>query len=224
MRYLKMSIALLLYSFSVMACNNPSQSAQQAQHDAASVNYEKGKNDTEATLAGGCFWCTEAVMERVKGVKTVVSGYAGGNIKNPTYDQVAGGKTEYAESIRIIYDSTQVDFKKLLEIFFTVAHDPTQLNRQGPDVGKQYRSAVFYHNTYQKQTLEEYIAKLEQSGMYEDDIVTQVNKLDRFYKAERYHQNFYDNHPNHAYITRYAVPKVEKLKQKYPDMIRQKYM
>ena len=178
--------------------------------------------DGVATFAGGCFWCTEAVFERVEGVKDVVSGYTGGKEDNPTYQQVSYGRTTHAEGIQISYDPKVISYQELLDIFFAT-HDPTQLNRQGPDVGEQYRTAVFYHSAAQKEAVIQTIKKLNNSGKYDKKIVTQVEPYDKFWLAEDYHQNYYELNPGNPYILNVAVPKVKKLKKLFPGNIKAKY-
>jgi len=170
-----------------------------------------------AVFAGGCFWGVEAVFEHVKGVKSAVSGYAGGDVANPSYEQVSSGDTGHAESVRVIYDPAQVSYGKLLQIFFSVAHDPTQLNRQGPDHGTQYRSAIFYANPRQQQAAEAYIKQMTAAKTFPRPIVTQVAKLNGFYSAEAYHQDYLVNHPNQLYIVINDKPKVEALKRQFAE-------
>jgi peptide-methionine (S)-S-oxide reductase len=162
----------------------------------------------------------EAVFERVKGVKSVVSGYAGGNQPDPTYQQVAAGQTDYAESVQVFYDPNEVTYQELLEVFFGT-HDPTQLNRQGPDVGEQYRSEVFFHDQRQQQLTLDYMEQLAQSGKYEDEIVTRLSPLEEFYVAEDYHQNYYEHNPNDRYIVNIAVPKIKKFKKNFPNLLKE---
>ncbi len=173
-----------------------------------------------AVFAGGCFWGIEAVFEHVKGVKQAISGYAGGHLAHPTYEQVSSGDTGHAESVEVIYDPAQVSYGKLLQIFFSVAHDPTQLNRQGPDHGTQYRSAIFYRNAQQQRVAESYIKQLTDAKTFSRPIVTQVAKLNGFYEAEDYHQNYLENHPNQLYIVINDKPKVAALKKEFPDIYR----
>jgi len=173
-----------------------------------------------AVFAGGCFWGIEAVFEHVKGVKSSVSGYAGGNGANPSYEQVSTGDTGHAESVQVIYDPSQVSYGKLLQIFFSVAHDPTQLNRQGPDHGTQYRSAIFYNTAQQQQVAESYIRQLAAAKTFSRPIVTQVAKLRTFFPAEAYHQDYLVNHPNQLYIVINDKPKVAALKKQFPDIYR----
>ena len=173
-----------------------------------------------AVFAGGCFWGIEAVFEHVKGVKSAVSGYAGGNSANPSYEEVSSGDTGHAEVVQVIYDPSQVSYGKLLQIFFSVAHDPTQLNRQGPDHGTQYRSAIFYNTPQQQQVVESYIKQLTAAKTFARPIVTQVAKLRAFYPAEAYHQDYLVNHPNQPYIVINDKPKVAALKKQFPDIYR----
>ncbi len=173
-----------------------------------------------AVFAGGCFWCTEVVFENVAGVEKVVSGYAGGSQRDANYKLVSEGATEHAEAIEITYDSSRITYGQLLKIFFSVAHDPTQLNRQGPDWGKQYRSAIFYANANQKAAAEAYIKQLTDAKLFSKPIVTQVAALNGFHAAEGYHQDFVRNNPNHPYVVVNALPKVEKLKKAYPALVR----
>jgi peptide-methionine (S)-S-oxide reductase len=173
-----------------------------------------------AVFAGGCFWGIEAVFEHVKGVKSAVSGYSGGSTKSPTYEEVSEGNTGHAESVEVIYDPSKVTYQQLLEVFFTVAHDPTQLNRQGPDVGTQYRSAIFYRNQDQKQAAEAYVAELGNAKKYSRPIVTAIGPLNAFYPAEEYHQGYMAKHPDQPYIVYNDAPKVEHLKQQFPTLYR----
>ncbi len=171
-----------------------------------------------ATVAGGCFWGIQAVFQHVKGVLSATSGYSGGTVKNPDYETVSSGSTGHAESVQIVYDPSQVTYGELLRVFFSVAHDPTQLNRQDPDEGTQYRSVIFYGNDEQKKIAEAYIAQLEQAKVYRHKIVTQVVPLQAFYPAEGYHQNFATLHPNHPYIVYNDAPKVANLRKEFPEM------
>ena len=175
-----------------------------------------------ATFAGGCFWCTEASFERIQGVVDVISGYSGGDVDYPTYEQVGRSNTGHAEAIHIFYDPEVIDYQKLLEVFF-VSHDPTQLNRQGPDVGPEYRSAVFYHNEEQKQLTEDYIKKLEESKKFDKPIVTEVAPYQEFWVAEGYHQNYYELHPDNRYIQTVSRPKVEKVMKEFKGILKAEY-
>jgi peptide-methionine (S)-S-oxide reductase len=167
-----------------------------------------------ATFAGGCFWCTEAYFERLKGVQRVISGYCGGKEKAPTYKQVSAGKTGHAESVQITYDPQQISYADLLKVHFAT-HDPTTLNRQGNDVGKQYRSVVFYHSPQQKAAAEKMIAELNKSGKYKSKIVTEVVPYSQFYPAEAYHQDYYLKNPDDPYVVSVAKPKVLKFEKEF---------
>ena len=167
-----------------------------------------------ATLAGGCFWCLEAVYELLKGVEDVTSGYAGGQKENPTYEQVCSGMTGHAEVVQIGFDPSVISFKDLLDVFFTI-HDPTTLNQQGYDVGSQYRSAIFYHSPEQKATAEQTIKELTDAKLWEDPIVTQVEPLSLFYPAEEYHQHYFERNPNQPYCRAIVAPKVAKARSHF---------
>ncbi|USZ68990.1 peptide-methionine (S)-S-oxide reductase MsrA [Halorussus salilacus] len=174
-----------------------------------------------ATLAGGCFWCTEAAFKELDGVVEVTSGYAGGHVEDPTYEAVCTGETGHAEVVQVEYDPAKLSYEDLLQVFFTV-HDPTQLNRQGPDVGTQYRSAVFYHDDDQKETVERFVAELEAEGAYDEgDIVTEIEPLEAFYEAEEYHQDYYEKNPNDQYCSIQAEPKVKKVREKFGEKVAQ---
>jgi len=173
-----------------------------------------------ATLAGGCFWCTEAVYQKMKGVEKVVSGYAGGQIENPTYEQICSGTTGHAEVVQLTYNTSIVSFADLLEVFWKV-HNPTTLNRQGADVGTQYRSAIFYHNEMQKQIAEKSIEALTEAAVWDDPIVTEITQLNNYYPAEAYHQNYMNLNGNkNPYCINVVGPKVEKFKQLFKDKLK----
>ena len=176
------------------------------------------KGTQTAVFAGGCFWGVEAVFRHVKGVTRAVSGYAGGMLVKPTYEQVGTGKTGHAESVEVTYDPAQVSYGQLLAVFFSVAHDPTQVDRQGPDYGPQYRSAIFYTNDEQKRVAEGYIAQLDKAKAFKDPIVTQVAKLPAFWPAEDYHQNYLALHPTQPYIVFNDLPKLGALQKEWPDL------
>lgn len=200
--------ALLGKGFDVMA--EPGKEA--ADGNAAPNQLEK------ATFGSGCFWCTEAVFQQLKGVKSVVSGYSGGRTKNPTYEQVCSGSTGHAEVIQITYDPNVVSFKDLLEVFWKT-HDPTTLNRQGADHGTQYRSVIFYHNENQKELAEEYKKKLDAAKAFKRPIVTQITAFKDFYPGEDYHQNYFRNHPNQPYCAGVIQEKVDKFRAVFKDKI-----
>ena len=173
-----------------------------------------------AVFAGGCFWGVEAVFESLEGVTDAVSGYAGGSDASPSYDKVSSGTTGHAESVRVVYDPSRISYDQLLQVFFTVAHDPTQLNRQGPDVGTQYRSAVFYRSPAQREAAERYVGKLRDGKVWPGKIVTEVSALRGFHPAEDYHQNYLVRHPTQPYIVVNDMPKLEELRKRYPDLVR----
>ena len=166
------------------------------------------------TLGGGCFWCLEAVYERVDGVTAVESGYANGHVANPTYEQVCRGDTGHAEVVRVTFEPSRITLREVLEIFFTI-HDPTTLNRQGADTGTQYRSAIYYHSARQKQEAEEMIAALTRDKVFDSPIVTEIAPLDRFYPAEEYHRDYYRRNPNQGYCRAVIAPKVSKLRKQW---------
>jgi peptide-methionine (S)-S-oxide reductase len=174
------------------------------------------QGEATAVFAGGCFWGVDAVFKHVKGVTNVVSGYSGGSSATAKYMLVGTGATGHAESVKVTYDPSKVDYAELLKVFFSVAHDPTQLNRQGPDVGSQYRSAIFYANAQQKELAERYIAQLDAANVFGKPIVTQVVPLDKFYPAEVYHQNYLALHPEQPYIVYNDLPKLAELKKEFP--------
>jgi peptide-methionine (S)-S-oxide reductase len=172
-----------------------------------------------ATLAGGCFWCLEAVYDELRGVLSVESGYSGGSVENPTYRQVVTGTTGHAEVVRVTFDPEAVSFREILEVFFTI-HDPTTLNRQGADVGPQYRSAIFYHDEEQRRVAEELISELEAEGDWDDPIVTEVTPFERFYIAEDYHQEYYRNNAYQPYCQVVITPKVAKFRKQYLERLK----
>ena len=171
-----------------------------------------------AVFAGGCFWGVEAVFEHMKGVKSVVSGYAGGSVVNPDYETVSSGRTGHAEAVKVTFDPAVVSYETLLAVFFTVAHNPTELNRQGPDVGTQYRSAIFFTNVEQQKSVTTVIAQLTQAKAFPRAIVTQVSALSKFYNAESYHQNYLYSHTDQPYIVYNDLPKIDALKKQYPAL------
>ncbi|AGB16174.1 methionine-S-sulfoxide reductase [Halovivax ruber XH-70] len=171
-----------------------------------------------ATFGGGCFWCIEGAFEQLAGVDSVTSGYAGGHTEEPTYQEVCSGETGHAEVIQVAYDPDVVGYEDLLEVFFTV-HDPTQLNRQGPDVGTQYRSIVLTHDDRQDSFVRAFVAELEEQELYDDEIVTEIEQLDTFYEAEAHHQNYFEKNPNDAYCQMHAAPKLEKVREQFADRV-----
>ncbi len=177
-------------------------------------------NLSSATFGGGCFWCIEAVFNRVQGVKSATSGFAGGHVKNPAYREVVTGNTGHAEVVQVTFDPEQVSYLQLLEVFFRV-HDPTTLNRQGADVGTQYRSAIFYHDDSQRQAAMEVIQRLNEEKIWDDPIVTEVTSLEAFYRAEEHHQNYFEKNPNQGYCQMVIMPKVQKFKSLFEDLVRE---
>jgi peptide-methionine (S)-S-oxide reductase len=173
-----------------------------------------------AVLAGGCFWCVEAVLKEIDGVLEVVSGYSGGTASTADYDAVCSGRTNHAEVVQVRFDPSRVSYGQLLKVFFSVAHDPTQLNRQGADQGRQYRSAIFYTDEEQKRVAEAYIRQLNETGAYDAPIVTEVSPLEAFYEAEAYHQDYAARHPMQPYILFTAAPKVAKLRKSFADRLK----
>lgn len=179
------------------------------------------KGDQTAVLAGGCFWCMEAVFQQIEGVKKVVSGYCGGDAASAHYEIVSTGTTGHAESVEITFDPQKISYGQILKVFFDVAHDPTQRNHQGPDYGPQYRSAIFYATPEQKRIAEAYIKQLDAARVFRAPIVTQVVELSRFYPAEEHHQNFCNRNPHNPYVMSVAQPKIDKVKQKVPELAKQ---
>lgn len=178
-------------------------------------------NKEIATLAGGCFWCLEAVYDGMRGVESVESGYMGGQTPNPTYEQVCGGRTGHAEVVRIAFDSAQISFKELLEVFFVI-HDPTTLNQQGNDVGTQYRSAIFYHTPQQKADAEEVIGRLSAAKLWKNAVVTELSPASTFYMAEGYHQEYFERNPYQPYCQFVVAPKVAKFRKQFLEKLKKK--
>ncbi|UZR97882.1 peptide-methionine (S)-S-oxide reductase MsrA [Chondrinema litorale] len=219
-------IAALIFLIPACSQGQKASKLKAEDHEVMKVkDYTKNK-DFEgletATFAGGCFWCTEASFERIKGVKDVISGYSGGEKAYPTYGEVSTKQTKHAESIQIFYDPNEVSYETLLKVFF-VAHNPTQLNRQGPDVGEQYRSEIFYHNAEQKEQAKAVIKELDGSGKFDKKIVTKVTPYRQFWVAEGYHQNYYELNPNQPYVSSVSRPKVEKVMKTFPELVKDEY-
>lgn len=189
---------------------------------AVEPNAEPVKGEQTAVFAGGCFWGVEAVFEHVTGVKDVRSGYSGGDAKSANYDDVSSGDTQHAESVIVTFDPAKVTYTQLLTVFFSVAHDPTEVNRQGPDTGPQYRSAIFYTDAAQKKAAEAYIAAINASKVYPKPVATQVVPFVKFYDAEEYHQNYLVRNPTQPYIVIHDMPKLEALKAKFPELYKEK--
>ena len=200
-----------------IACH-ASSAAVKLPNPAADEPLSKTKGAQTVVLAGGCFWGIQAVFEHVKGVSSVTAGYSGGSAGTAQYETVSTGSTGHAESVRIVYDPAQISYGQILKVFFSVAHDPTELNRQGPDEGTQYRSAIFYANADQRRIAQAYIDQLNQTKVFSQKIVTQIVALQGFYPAEAYHQDYAEHHPNEPYIAINDLPKVEHLKQTLPEL------
>jgi peptide-methionine (S)-S-oxide reductase len=210
--------SILLASFTAISIFAAVSLAVMGDHKDSAMGGEEvmnstGKNEV-ATLAGGCFWCLEAVYNDLRGVEKVVSGYSGGRVANPTYEEVCRGNTGHAEVVQITFDPQVLSFKELLEVFFTI-HDPTTLNRQGADVGTQYRSAIYYHSPEQKVVADKVIADITAAKIWGNPIVTEVAKLDIFYPAEEYHQRYYERNPNQGYCRMVIEPKVIKFRRQF---------
>ena len=216
-----LSSALLLIGIS-FACSTAGASPTPIPDPELDAPLAKVKGEQKAVLAGGCFWGIEAVFEHVKGVSDAKSGYSGGDAESAEYGQVSSGRTGHAESVLVTYDPSQVTYGQLLKVFFSVAHDPTELNRQGPDRGTQYRSAIFYANEEQKRIAEAYIKQLDRVKVFNQPIVTQVAPLQKFHDAEAYHQNYLAQHPNEPYIVINDIPKVENLRKQMPELYKEK--
>ena len=204
-----------IFSFVLIVCIGCSNNAKPKTEE---VMNDKNKYET-ATFGAGCFWCTEAVFQRLKGVVKVESGYSGGSVPNPTYEAVCTGKTGHAECTQIYFDPKIISFKELLEVFWKT-HDPTTLNKQGADVGTQYRSVIFYHNEEQKLLAEKYKHELDSAKIWNDHIVTEISPLKIFYKAEDYHQNYYNQNGNQPYCSFVITPKIEKFKKVFAEKLK----
>ena len=223
------SVLLLSLTFNVaIACTSKEAQAikkveKKGTYPVAEYTKEqKLESYATAVFAGGCFWCTEAAFERIKGVVDVISGYSGGDESYPEYGKVGAGETGHAEAIYIYYDSSIIDYETLLEVFF-VAHDPTTLNYQGPDYGEEYRSAIFYKTAEEKALIDKVIKRTNEGPLYPNPIVTQVEPYKEFWVAEAYHQNYYELNPNQGYVARVSRPKVLKVKKQFPYLIKEKY-
>jgi len=210
---------LILISLCFLSCSSGKKTEAQESSLSILTAVNESQLDT-ATFAGGCFWCVEASFDQIKGVVEAVSGYSGGQSKNPTYKQVASGRTNHAESVQVYYNPDIIDYETLLDIFFT-AHDPTQLNRQGPDVGPQYRSAIFYHNSNQKKLAKNKIDDLENAGTYSGKIVTEIKPLEEFWLAEAYHQDYERKNPDTRYIRFVSRPKINKVKNRFGHLLKE---
>lgn len=213
MKKISISFVVLFLSCSIFACQTAPEK------ELSETKEQDFSNSNKAYFASGCFWCVEAIFESVKGVEEVVSGYAGGEKANPTYQEVSRGATQHAEAVMVIYDPSKIDFNELLKVFFA-SHDPTTMNRQGPDRGPQYRSIAFYQTEEQKRQIELMIEELEQKKEYNSPIVTQLVAFDKFWKAEAYHQDFEHRNPDHPYIRQVSVPRLERFQSKMPEILK----
>ncbi len=211
-------LALAAALFTTTACNAKASPAAAVPAPAQDAARATAPGKQTAVVSGGCFWGIQAVFQHVKGVISATSGYSGGSAKTAEYETVSTGETGHAESVQIVYDPSQITYGELLRVFFSVAHDPTQLNRQGPDEGTQYRSSIFYGNDEQKRIADAYITQLDRAKVFPRPIVTKVVPLQAFYPAEAYHQNYAAQHPNQPYIVFNDAPKVEHLRQEFPDL------
>jgi len=221
-KYVFLGSVMIVVGVALAACSSIAASARSIPDPAVDAPLASSKGEQIAVLAGGCFWGVEAVFEHVKGVSDVRSGYSGGSSETAQYEKVGTGETGHAESVKITYDPAQISYGQLLKVFFSVAHDPTELNRQGPDTGTQYRSAIFYTNDEQKRIAQAYIDQLNQAKVFERPIVTEVAALKSFNEAEAYHQNYLVNHPDEPYIVINDMPKVENLKKQFPSLYKKK--
>ena len=214
----RLSVLLLLTALLGAVACTASDRAVTIPNPAVDPALAKTESQETAVISGGCFWGIQAVFQHVKGVTNATSGYSGGAANTAQYELVSNGDTGHAESVKITYDASQITYGQLLKVFFSVAHDPTELNRQGPDTGSQYRSSIFYGNDEQKKIAEAYIAQLDNAKVFPSRIVTQVVPLKAFYPAEAYHQNYFARHPDNPYIVYNDAPKVAHLQQQFPDL------
>lgn len=217
-----MKFLITIFSlFAFIGCNQAQNQSKEFRKNNSIKKIKKVMNTNleVATFGGGCYWCMEAIFQRLDGVVKVESGFSGGHVKNPTYREVCTGTTGHAEVIQITFDANKISFTEVLKVFFTM-HDPTTLNRQGNDVGTQYRSAVFYHNDAQKDAAEEIITELNKAKVYPTPIVTEVTKFDTFYKAEDYHQDYYNQHSGEGYCQYVIQPKIEKFEKVFKDRLK----
>lgn len=219
-------LAILFLTAPLMACTSKNKTEKKGTEGGAVVaSIEKSSpQDLEgyekAYFASGCFWCVEVIFESVKGVKEVISGYSGGAEENPSYEEVSYGRTSHAEAVEVYYDPKVISFFELVQVFFG-SHDPTTLNRQGPDRGPQYRSIAFYRNSEEKDLIETYMAALEENQVYDRPLVTEVKEFTKFYDAEEYHQDYERKHPDNSYIRNVSVPRLNRFKQNFPDYLKE---
>lgn len=206
------SLLLVLTILISVACSSPNNKATTPPQDL--------KGLSKAYFASGCFWCVEAIYEELRGVSEVISGYSGGEMKNPTYRQISSGRTKHAEAVEVYYNPKEISYETLVKVFFG-SHDPTTPNRQGPDRGPQYRSMIYYQNAEEKAVVENYIQELNDSGTFSGKIVTEVVPFDVFYNAEDYHQNYEKNNPYNPYVQGVSIPRLNKFKAKFPELLKQ---
>ncbi|MGA7837264.1 MAG: peptide-methionine (S)-S-oxide reductase MsrA [Ignavibacteriaceae bacterium] len=215
---MKQLLTILITTAMILSVGCRPKTNKITKNENVNMSDQSTKLDT-ATFGEGCFWCTEAVFERLKGVKSVISGYSGGTVPNPTYEAVCSGKTGHAEVSQIVYDPNEISYEELLIVFFRT-HDPTSLNRQGADTGTQYRSVIFYHNEKQKDLAEFAKKKINEEKLYDKPIVTEISPLKVFYQAENYHQDYYNNNPNQGYCVYVIAPKLEKFEKLFKDKLK----
>ena len=213
-------VALWIASSLSSGAGNAAKAASALPDPAVDETLATSKGQSTIVLAGGCFWGVQAVFEHVKGVNRATAGYSGGHAKNPNYDQVSSGTTGHAESVEIVYDPSKITLGQLLKVFFSVATDPTELNRQGPDEGTQYRSAIFFSDKEQQRIARAYVDQVNQAKVFARPIVTQIVAATGFYRAEQYHQDYAAQHPDNPYIARFDLPKVKNLQQEFPNLYR----
>jgi peptide-methionine (S)-S-oxide reductase len=213
-------VAMFAAAFGLLFVQRYASASRAVMVPAPALDIPSTAKTETAVFAGGCFWGIQAVFKHIKGVESSTSGYSGGWTDRPSYEQVSSGTTGHAESVRVVYDPSKVSYATLLKVFFSVAHDPTTLNRQGPDVGTQYRSAIFYMNAEQKQQADAYIKQLNEAHVFPKPIVTQVVQYKAFFPAEAYHQDYAENHPDEPYIVINDAPKVANLKKQFPEFYR----
>jgi peptide-methionine (S)-S-oxide reductase len=218
MKNLHLPVVLSIILSFILACNSGNGSEQDTGHQKPDPAELEGLS--KAYFGSGCFWCVEAIFESVRGVEEAVSGYAGGEMANPTYSHVSSGQTNHAETVEVYYDPEVVNYMTLLDVFFG-SHDPTTLNRQGPDVGPQYRSLILYQTEEEKQAIEQYINQLREDEVYDDPITTEVKPLQHFWEAEAYHQDYERRHPDDRYIRNVSIPRIEKFKEHYPELLKE---
>lgn len=218
------NLSILILALFIFSCSNGDVKEAQEENTEQTEVVEKTNKNLEgfsrAYFASGCFWCVEAIFESVVGVEEAISGYSGGKEENPSYSQVSAGLTGHTESVEVYYDPEKIDYKTLVNIYYG-SHNPTTVNGQAPDFGRQYRSAIFYQNDEEKMIAEAYKDSLDQSGIYEEPIATEIVPLGKFYQAEDYHQNYEKLHPNQSYVKNVSIPRLNRFKKKYPELLKE---